>query len=127
MPLRKIKTPVECCFIMWMNNFPDSPHWNDKERFFQFVKTVCRYNAKKWKNIDFLKTRILEHSPHFDPEMLNLRLNLFTELVEFYNVRPMTGSFEITDKTVKEGHYIEVECRNGKRIEREKPLKKAAP
>jgi hypothetical protein len=126
MGLRKIKTPVEYSFTIWMNNFPDSAHWADKERFFQFVKTVCRYpKAKEWKNIVFLKTKILDRCPHFDPAVLENRLKSFSELVEFFGVSPISGGYEIvTDRIVKDGHYIEVECRNGKISRKEVPLKK---
>jgi hypothetical protein len=60
MGLQKIKTPVEYSFYQWMNSFPDSTHPCDKKRFYTFVRTVCRYNAKKWKDINSVRQKILD-------------------------------------------------------------------
>ncbi len=83
MSLYKIKQPVEYAFFQWMNNFPDSGHWADKERFFRFTKTVCRYKAKKWKKPDYLRKRILEAQAHFDQEFLEGLLNLYANLLDY--------------------------------------------
>ena len=121
MTICKIKQPVEYSFIQWINNYPDSGHWADKERFFRFVKTVCRYNASRWKKTDFLKNKILEAKPHFDPEFLNRLLYLYDNLIEFHKTSACTTP-RLVDKLAKEGHYIELRVKKGNIYEVELPL-----
>ena len=121
MTLRKIKQPVEYSFLQWINNYPDSGHWADKERVLRFVKTVCKYNATRWKKPDHLKNRILEAKPHFDPDFLDRLLDLYANLIEFYKT-VACPSTQLVDNAVKKGHYIEVRVRNGSIYEVEIPL-----
>lgn len=101
MSLWKIKNPVEYSFFQWMNNFPDSTHWADKARFYSFVKTVCRYNAVKWKSLDFLRNKILDKNPHFDSEYLEHLIRLYDELIKFYKVQPISTGFQLSDREIK--------------------------
>lgn len=123
MSILKIKNPVEYSFCIWIRNHPDSPHWCDKERFLVFVKTVCRYRASKWKKIGYLKTRILKHHPNFENDYLQYILRLFDELVDFYEATPISSSFEITDRVVKKGHYLEIYAKDCAIFEKEIPFK----
>ena len=123
MTLYKIKQPVEYSFLQWINNHPDSGHRKDKERFFIFVKTVCKYNATKWKKTEHFKKKILEAKPHFDLEFLNRLLDLYPNLIEFY----MTEACQTTKlirRTIKRGHYIEVRVKKGIIQEVELPFNK---
>ena len=120
MTLRKIKQPVEYSFLQWINNYPDSGHWADKERFFRFVKTVRKYNATTWKNPNHLKNRILEAKPHFDPNFLDRLIDLYANLIEFYKTG-VCPSTQLVDSAVKKGHYIEVRVRKGSIYEVEIP------
>jgi len=122
MSLYKIKQPVEYSFLYWMNSFPDSRHWADKERFFRFVKTVCRHNAKNWKKPDYLRERILEAKPNFDQEFLDSLLNLYMNLLEFYRAIPFSSQMQISKRKVKERHYIEIRVKNGKVYREELPI-----
>jgi len=119
----KIKNPVEFSFHILVSNYPDSGHWADKERFYSFVKTVCRYNAKKWKAPSYLKKRILERLPHFDPERLDFLLDLYIQLIDFYKTIPLrsTGIAE-RKSSVNSSHYIEKEVKDGKIYERILPI-----
>ncbi|MEW5994772.1 MAG: hypothetical protein AB1744_10295, partial [Candidatus Zixiibacteriota bacterium] len=119
MSLYKIGNPVEFSFTQWMNNYPNSAHWADKERFFRFAKTVCRHNATKWKNTLFLRNRILERLPHFDQDFLESLLDLYANLIEFYKVLPLTGQFQHSDRKVRTGFYIKKYAKNGKILEKE--------
>lgn len=121
MSLYKIKNPVEYSFHIWINNYPDSGHWADKGRFLSFVKTVCRYNAKKWKNANYLKKKVLERLPNFDLGYLEHLLRLYDELIEFYKATPLTSNYKISDRTVKDDHYIEMGVKKGTIYKRELP------
>ena len=65
MSLYKIKQPVEYSFLQWMNNYRDSGHWRDKERFLEFARTVCAHHATKWKRPEFLREKILGKGDRF--------------------------------------------------------------
>lgn len=120
MTLRKIKQPVEYSFLQWINNYPDSGHWADKERFLKFVKTVCKYNATRWKEPEHLKYRILEAKPHFDPDFLNRLLDLYSDLIEFYKTGACPST-QLVNRDVKKGHNIEMRVKNGNIYEIEVP------
>ncbi len=105
-----------------MNNFPDSGHWADMERFFKFVKTVCRYKASKWKDQNYLKKKILEHTPHFDLNFLGYLLNLYVNLIEFHKSIAFSGQFQIGSREVKKDHFIELRVENGEVVEQELPI-----
>ena len=121
MSLYKIKQPVEYTFLQWMNNYPDSGHWADEERFFRFVKTVCRYNASRWKKPDYLRKKILEVKPHFDQGFLDSLLNLYISLLEFYRTNACSST-RLSSRKIKKGHYIEVRVKKGNIYEVELPL-----
>jgi hypothetical protein len=123
MSLFKIKNPVEYSFIQMMHNFPDTGHWQDKRRFYAFVKTVCRHNAVKWKDVRFLKKRILEIRPYVDAHCLEYLLTLYYELLEFYKVPPISSQYQRFDNTIKHGHYLEIKAKNGVLSEKEIPIK----
>jgi len=122
MAIRKIKQPVEYSFFQWINNYPDSGHWKDKERFFIFVKTVCKCNSSRWKDNKYLKKRILEVKPHFDPEFLERLLDFYGNLIQFYKTGSCPTIQLATSGTVKKGHYIEVRVKKGVIQEIELPL-----
>ena len=121
MTIYKIKQPVEYSFLQWINNYPDSGHWADKERFFSFVKTVCKYNASRWKKPDHLKRKILEAKPHFDREFLDRLLDLYTNLIEFYKAGACSSMRSI-HSGIKRGYYIEARVKKGEIYEVELPL-----
>lgn len=121
MTIHKIKQPVEYSFIQWINNYPDSGHWKDEERFFCFVKTVCKYNASRWEKTDFLKNKILEVKPHFDPDFLEQLLSLYDTLIRFYKTYACATT-RLVDEPVKERHYIEVCVKKGNIYKVELPL-----
>lgn len=122
MNLIRIKNPVEYSFIQWMNNFPDSGHWTDKERFFRFVKTACRYKAHKWKNPNYLKTRIFDRNPNFDTDSLEIILNLYLNLLEFQGSKAVSSQIRVSDRNVKANHFLEIRVENGKIVEEELPF-----
>lgn len=99
----KIKNPVEYSFYVWMKAHPDSRHWKDTERFYSFVKTVCKYNSynsKNWKTALYFKKRVLQEMPHFDEEYLDHLQNLFMWLIDFYKT-PQLQTIGMTDKWTK--------------------------
>lgn len=121
MSIIKIKQPVEYSFLQWINNFPESGHWADKERFYKFTKTVCRYNAKKWKNTEYLKSRILNEKPEFDQKIMDVLLYLYEEFIKF-NKSVCYSTTQFSDQKVKKGYYIEIQVKHGNIYEVEKPI-----
>lgn len=121
MALRKIKQPVEYSFLQWINNYPDSGHWADKERFLCFAKTVCKYNATRWKRRDYVKNRIVKVKPHFDPDFLDRVLDLYDNLIQFHKTGACPAT-ELVHRTVKKGYYIELRAKKGIIYEVELPL-----
>ena len=118
MSLYRIRQPTEYSFLQWINSYPDSGHWTDEERFFEFVKTACIYRARKWKDSNYLRQRILDKKPHFDRESLDYHLDLYKILIKFYETEgcPITRR---SSREVKKGYYIEVRVKNGEICERE--------
>ena len=121
MALVKIKQPTEYTFLQWINNYPDSGHWADKERFLRFVKTVCKYNATRWKKPNYLKNRILEAKPYFEPDFLERLLDLYDNLLQFYKIGACPSMQSVVHRTVTKGHYIEVRVKKGRIYEVELP------
>jgi hypothetical protein len=113
MAIIRIRQPVEYSFLQWINNYPDSGHWKDKERFLCFVKTVCKYNASRWKNSQYLKTRILEARPHFEADFLDRILDLYASLIQFYKTAECCHIQLTTRRNIKKGHYIELRAKKG--------------
>jgi hypothetical protein len=122
MSLIKYKNQTEYSFYVWINNFPESSHPLDKKRFLEFAKTVCKFNAKKWKNTKYLKERILKEKSNFDPENLEDILIVYKYLVDFYKTPSMPISFVVSDVKLKSGHYLEKGIKNGKFYTKELPL-----
>lgn len=105
------KKPTEESFINWMNGFPETYHQCDEERFYKFVKTVCRYNSSKWKDSYFLKKKILKIKPNFNQEKLEDFAEQYESLIRFYdtsylsNVEDRSSENDIVDMN----HYYEVD------------------
>jgi hypothetical protein len=74
------KNLIEQTFLAWLSQFADSTHPCDMERFYIFAKTVCENYNQKWRNPGYLKKRILQKMPHFDPNVLADTLDLFAKL-----------------------------------------------
>lgn len=125
MALIKYKKPVEYSFIVWMNGVPESNHPIDFEKFYSFVKNVCQYNASRWKDKIFLKNKILERKPKFNPKKLESTLYLYEHLIKFYKTNALPGSWIIEANTqVQRGCYVERGVKNGELYKKEiiKPL-----
>lgn len=122
MSLFKIKQPVEYSFLQWINNYPDSGHWADMERFYSFVKTVCRYNATNWKKTDYLRKKILETDPNFKQSFLEYLLELYINLLDFYKANAYSSKLQMSERKIKRGYYVEIHVKNGSICEIEKPI-----
>ncbi len=77
------KNPVEESFVLWITMNPDSFHHLDKQRFYIFVQSVIRYNAKSWHSFKKFKERILHHKPNFSQDVIENYFNLMQHLIEF--------------------------------------------
>jgi hypothetical protein len=121
--LVKYKNPTEYSFYIWMRNYPESSHWADTERFCKFVKTVCVFNAKKWKDVNYLEKRILDEKPNFDPENLQDKLIAFEHMIDFYKAPPMSRCWVIEEVEAEKNNYIERGIKNGKFYEIQKAKK----
>lgn len=123
MALVKIKNPVEYRFQKWIRHYPESTHPSDVRNFLCLVKNICRFNAKKWKNVIYLESRILESKPSFDRGRLTELLIIFEYLVDFYSypADKTTWSFDSSVKA-SSGKYLEVGFKNNEFYEVEKSL-----
>jgi hypothetical protein len=112
MGLQRVRNPVEYSFHIWMSAFPDSTHPADKSRFYTFVKTVCRYNAKNWKKSEYVRQRIIKRNPKFDLGRLEYHLRLLNELIEFYEAEAIMSGLQFTKVEVKKDHIRELIVKN---------------
>ena len=103
-------------------NAYDSGHWKDKERFFIFVKTVCKYNASRWKKTEYLKMKIIEAKPNFNLKYLDHLLELYTSLIEFNKTGACNTIRLIHNRKVEKDHYIEIRVKKGQIYEIELPI-----
>jgi hypothetical protein len=123
MGIVRIITPVEYSFHQWMSAYPDSTHWADKNRFYTFARTICRYNAKKWKNSEYVRERILKRKPNFDLDYLEYLLRLLDELIQYSKAYPIACGLQFSDLDVKDGHVLEITVKNDKLEMKQKPLR----
>ncbi len=109
MTLVRYKKHTEYSFMRWINHYPESNHPTDDENFYYFVKTVCKYNAKGWKNTDYLKRRILEIIPNFNSDKLENVIALYRRLLDFYKAQylPSGLSIDPNARKVQDGYCIE--------------------
>ncbi|MBS1495241.1 MAG: hypothetical protein JST55_17175 [Bacteroidetes bacterium] len=81
MAIIKYKNLTELSFVTWMNNYPQTWHPSDMERFYIFARTVVRYRSTRWENPNFLRTKILAHTPNFNLDTLDSLLDLYYHLI----------------------------------------------
>lgn len=105
------KNPTEESFIQWMDNFPESSHWLDRERFYIFAHTVISYKATSWLKHDVFYKRIKSHTPNFREDKIEDSFELLITLYDFSK----TSSFPLY--TINEGNWIERKVKNGKIID----------
>ncbi len=79
------KQSVESSFKLWINQYPNSWHPYDKERFLKFVRHVCIFSASKWKHTEYLEKRIIKEKPNFDKDDLGCLLVIYDYLTDFYD------------------------------------------
>lgn len=77
------KHPIEQSFYQWINNYPESFHPIDMERFYIFVKCVCRY-GRKMKGYKWLKDKIEKSGKKLSNDTIDTYCNKFVTLQEFY-------------------------------------------
>ena len=105
------KNPVEESFIMWITMNPDSFHHLDMKRFYVFVHSVIRYNAKSWHSFKKFKEQILFHKPHFPEDIIEYYYNLMQQLIGFSKASHLP-SYDYDDyaqtivRTVEKGKIV---------------------
>ena len=105
------KNPVEESFIMWITMNPNSFHHLDMKRFYVFVHSVIRYNAKSWHSFKKFKEQILFHKPYFPEDIIEYYYNLMMQLISF-SKETYLPSYDydeyskVTVRTVKNGKII---------------------
>ena len=105
------KNPVEESFIMWITMNPDSFHHLDMKRFYVFVHSVIRYNAKSWQSFKKFKEKILFHKPNFPEDCIEYYFNLMRQLINFSKASYLPSYdydeySKVTVKTVNNGKII---------------------
>ncbi len=120
---RGTPNPTEYSFYIWIRNNPESAHWADRKRFLEFVKTVCAFNAKKWKDPNYLEKRILKEKPGFNQERLRELLIVYKYLIDFHKTAPLPRSWRFEKVKVEDGNYLEQGIKDGKFYNKELPIK----
>lgn len=79
------KHPIEQSFRVWINNYPESFHPLDMERYYAFVKCVCRYSRRE-KGYNWLKEKIEKSGKGMGARNIEFYCHKFMELQKFYKV-----------------------------------------
>ena len=124
--LAKYKNPVEYAFYQWINAYPEEYHPNDMERFMIFVRTVHAFNATKWKDVNYLRKRIIKEKPNFSEDRLSELIDLYEDLLFFCKISPLpripfTANL---DSIPEDGHYFELGVKDGEFYKKEVPITK---
>lgn len=75
--------PIDQSFKLWIGQYPESFHPLDLERFYAFVKCVCRY-SRKTKDGLWLREKLSKVGHHLSEEDIEYYCNKFQELQNFY-------------------------------------------
>ena len=107
----KHKNPVEESFIAWIVMNPDSFHHLDMQRFYIFVHSIIRYNAKSWLSYRKFEEKILFYKPNFSQENIEYFFNLMQQFVSFSKASYLPtydydGCSKTTIRTVEKGNII---------------------
>jgi len=86
MSISRNKYPIKKAFNLWINNCPESFHPLDMERFYVFVKTVCRYSRKP-KGSEWLRRKIKQIENKLSEEKIEIYCNKFEMLQEFHKAK----------------------------------------
>ena len=105
------KNPVEESFIAWIVMNPDSFHHLDMQRFYTFVHSVIKYNAKSWLNFKKFKEKILFHKSNFSEENIDYFFSLMEQFVGFSRASYLPSCdydscSKITIRTVEKGNIV---------------------
>lgn len=123
MGLIKYKKPVEYSFYVWINSIKENYGPVGVDYFINFCKNVAYYRAKKWKDISYLRKRVLKELPNIDRQYLDDSLNEFEICMRFHEEIPYPRGFALTDDKIKFGYYEEREYKNGQFVTNLKPIK----
>lgn len=80
------KRPIIQSFDIWINNYPESFHPLDMQRFYTFVKAVCRYSRTP-KDQDWLREKIKKSKNSMTEADIEVYCEKFKELQTFYKAR----------------------------------------
>ncbi|EKE22220.1 MAG: hypothetical protein ACD_7C00020G0028 [uncultured bacterium] len=83
MPIKHNEHPIEQAFTVWINNYPESFHPLDMDRFYVFVKTVCRY-SRKLKDDEWLRNKIKQSGSKLDEDDIDTYCYKFVELQNYH-------------------------------------------
>lgn len=89
MAVIRYKNQCEYAFLHWMDQFPESFHFLDMERFYSFAKSVAIYRGKRWLDYSYFKGRILQHTSHFSEENIETFSDKLHELVNYHRTPPV--------------------------------------
>lgn len=75
--------PIDQSFKLWISQSPESFHPLDLERFYIFVKCVCRYSRKSKSGL-WLRERLAKAKHRLSEEDIEYYCNELTKLQNFY-------------------------------------------
>lgn len=124
MTIIRHKTPTEECFLSWLNNYPESFHPKDEQRFYEFAHCIFSYNVKNWLDKDYFSKKILELKPNFQIDNIDKFYNRLLILEKYHKFHKLPlisiipeedGLFQhhVIDNELKKVAITEDECNNG--------------
>ena len=83
--MKNMPKSVEKWYLLWINQFPESWHPNDLERFYMFV-SVLLHNSRKSRNRHWLEENIRNDNSRLSNEDIEKYCDLFEHLQNYSTV-----------------------------------------
>ena len=88
--MKRIVSPSEYSFAVWMNGHPFSGHPLDDKRFFRFVKTIIRYKNYKYRDYQYFCEQVNKYLSNIDENKRDEKYYLMIKLIEFHNQKAIS-------------------------------------
>lgn len=108
------KHPIDEAFNAWIRLYPESSHPCDMERFYCFVKSVCRYSrSTQTKGEEWLKERIKGCVHALSEDQIDSYCDLFVKLQRFYRTPCMLIHEWVPDESLVGFDFQETPASSG--------------
>ena len=89
---------IDKTFKSWINNYPESYHPMDMDRFYVLVKTACRYD-RAGRDGTWLREQIRNSNRILQSDVIDYYCNLFDHLKSFNKVVALSPYTEMPVKS----------------------------